>query len=144
MVSEVSGPDRRLLRRVERYTLLWAGAGLVCFLARAEGHRALALTALTAVSIFSFRGLERLAAALNPSDPQLGHQSKRSGWRQGFSLLNRQFLLGGSAVAALLLDRDTLPGVLVGLLALPAGLSTEGLLTLTRALRGKVDDDGDS
>lgn len=143
MAAESRGPDRRLLRRVERYTLLWAGLGLAVFLLRAEWHRAFALTGVSLVGIFSFRGLERLALALDPSDPQLGHQSKRSGWRQGFSLLNRQFLLGGSAVAALLLDRDTLPGVLVGLLALPAGLSTEGLLTLTRALRGK-EDDGDS
>lgn len=143
MDAELRGPDRRLLRRVERYTLAWAGLGLLVFLARGEWHRALALTGLTLVGIFSFRGLERLARALDPSDPQLGHQSKRSGWRQGFSLLNRQFLLGCSAVAALLLDRDTLPGVLVGLLALPAGLSTEGLLTFARALRGK-EDDGDS
>lgn len=138
-----TGPDRLLLRRVERFTLMWAGCGLVFFLVRAQWHPAFALTGVTLVSIFSFRGLERLARALNPSDPQLGHQSKRSGWRQGFSLLNRQFLLGGSAAAALLFDRGTLPGVLVGLLALPAGLSTEGLVTLCRAFRGK-EDDGDS
>lgn len=141
MTSDSRGPDRRVLRRVEGFTLAWAALGLGVFLLRGEGHRALALTGLTLVGIFSFRGLERLALALDPSDPQLGHQSKRSGWRLGFRLLNRQFLLGGSAVAALLLDRETLPGVLVGLLTLPAGLSTEGLVTLLRALRGKEDDD---
>lgn len=163
--------DPGSLRRMERVAAGWTVAAALGYGLARSWPGAAVLTAASAASIVGFRGLQRIVSALGPpgngsngppadvdtdpapteepagphpasADAGVGERAGTIGWRPGLGALVRFGLLGAIAGgAALLLDPEYFPAVVLGFSTLPAAFMTEGALQAARALRGKDPDD---
>jgi len=143
--------DLASLRRMERLAVAWTVVGAVglVIVSRSSAPaaswaaailQAAVLTGVSAASIVSFRGLQRIVSTLGPADQDTRKQ-RTIGWRQGLAALLRLCLLGALVIGgSLQLGSRFSPALVLGFSTLPAALMTEGLLQVVRALRGKEHD----